>query len=163
MRAGISTCIVHVNAARRGEPHPEPLPPHRVALSCEALHGHPRCMGAASMGPDRCTCDDTLTPEQHEQCRADAWDAFMARGGEPCDDCAFRKGSPEAADLVEIARNRTPFRCHKGMPVDARPGYPQRDAYCPGMVRDGAGNVTAPEYPICAGWKRAHAAVTKQP
>lgn len=164
MKAGMSSTtprLVHVYGARDGEPHPEPLPPHRIVLSCDALHGYPRCIGAAAMGPERCSCDDTLTPEQHAQCRAEAWQAHLERGGEMCDDCAFRKGSPEADDLARVAASPVPFRCHKGMPVDARPGYPQRDAYCPGVaIVDNT--VTAPDYPICAGWIRAQRALARR-
>jgi hypothetical protein len=163
MKAGMSAApiLVHVCRAREGEPHPEPLPAHRIARSCIDVHGYPRCYGAAHDGPAGCHCIDTLTPEQHQQCRADAWQAFRERGGEACDDCAFRKGSPESERLDEIARSTVPFRCHKGMPVDARPGYPQRDAYCPGILRIGS-SIDAPDYPTCAGWKRAHAALARR-
>jgi hypothetical protein len=147
---------VHVCATPDGEVHPQPLPEHRILRSCEAVHGYPRCYGCANDGPAGCYCEDTLTPEQHAQCVADAWAAFEARGGEMCADCAFRKGSPEADMLDKIASSREPFRCHQGMPVDTRPGYPVRDAYCPRQAERGA-----PDYPVCAGWQRAHAALAR--
>ena len=53
----------------------------------------------------------------------DNWcrDPFQA---EPCDDCAFRPGSPEQQDPERWAarmsrlKSDTLFYCHKGMPVD---------------------------------------------
>lgn len=102
-----------------------------------------------------------LTPEQLDQCVVDAWAAYFDRQGDMCADCAFRKGSPEEDNIAQIAANRTPFRCHEGMPVDARCGYPVKDAYAP-VLAVSDGNITAPDYPICAGWLRAHAALAKR-
>jgi hypothetical protein len=160
MRAGISTTVLHVNAALTGEPHPEPLPPHRIMRSCDDALGYPNCYGSAGMGPERCTCD-TLTDEQHALCVAEGWAAFHARSGRMCDDCAFRKGSPEAEQLTRIAASSVPFRCHKGMPVDAKGGEPVRDAYCP-RTSSNHWSVEATEYPVCAGWKRARAAQARR-
>ena len=154
MKAGISTGVLHVTAGLTGEPHPEPLPPHRIMRSCDDAIGHPNCYGSAGMGPEHCTCD-TLTDEQHAQCVADGWAAFRERRGRTCADCAFRKGSPEAEQLARIASSPVPFRCHQGMPVEAKGGFPVRDAYCPRIAR-GPVDVEAPDYPICTGWKRAH-------
>lgn len=157
MKAGMSSLHVHACVVPGdAQPHPEPLPAHRIMRSCIALHGHPRCYGAAHDGEAGCYCD-TLTDEQHAQCVAEARAAFEARAGEMCDDCAFRRGSPEADELDRIAADSTPFRCHKGMPVDARPGFPMLNAYCPRAAERGA-----PDYPVCAGWKRAHAAATRR-
>lgn len=143
------------------EPHPDPLPPHRVRLDCESLHGFPDCMGCAAMGAHACTCE-TLTPEQLDLCLADAWDDYTRRGGEPCVDCAFRAGSPEQDDLALIAASPEPFRCHQGMPVDARGGVPLKDAYRPPLVRTEGGHITNDAYPICAGWARARAALARR-
>jgi len=145
--------VVHINQAPTGPIHPEPLPPHRIVRSCVEVHGFPRCMGAAAMGPERCTCDDTLTAEQRSLCIADAWAAHRARKGESCHDCAFRAGSPEQDILGRIiAQPETAaFRCHQGMPVDARRGTPAQDCYK-------LTNAQADAYPVCAGWRRAHAA-----
>jgi hypothetical protein len=153
--------IVHINQARSGETHPEELPSYRLVRSCVDIHGYPQCMGAAAMGPERCTCD-TLTPEEHEQCLGDAWSDFHARGGDMCRDCAFRKGSPEEESLAKIASEPTPFRCHQGMPVDARSGAPIKDAYAPVLIRNAQGGIESPNYPICAGWKRAHEALARR-
>jgi hypothetical protein len=115
--------------------------------------------------PGRCNCTDVLTPEQHERCLADAWQAWLDRQGEPCDDCAFRKGSPEQGegDLARIATQPVPFRCHKGMPVDARSGKPIENAYAPVLVRGRDGLIEAAQYPICTGWRRARCALIKRP
>lgn len=147
------TAVHFTCSAPTDDVHPEALPEHRIARSCEAVHGYPQCMGAAGFGPERCTCE-MLTPEQHALCLRDAWEAYNARGGEPCDDCAFRKGSPESDDLDRIAAQEKPFYCHKGAPVDARGGFPAKDAYVPGR--------RFTEYPVCPGWQRAHAALARR-
>jgi hypothetical protein len=151
--------VIHINAAPQGEVHPEPLPPHRLVRSCVAVHGYPRCMGAAAMGEERCTCSDTLSQEDHTRCLADAWSAFRDRDGGMCHDCAFRKGSPEQDELRAIAAAPEPFRCHQGMPVDARRGTPSRDAYAPVLRAVEGSGLTAPDYPICAGWRLARLAL----
>lgn len=139
---------------RTGEMHPEPLPTHRIRLDCmTANDGVPDCYGAAAHGPTGCTCD-TLSEEDHARCVADAWRAFRGRAGAMCHDCAFRKGSPEQEQIPDIAAQGTPFRCHQGMPVDARGGSPHKDAYCPKLTDDNQ----ALDYPICAGWWNAYAA-----
>ncbi|WP_422074158.1 hypothetical protein [Tranquillimonas rosea] len=70
----------------------------------------------------------------------------------PCDDCAFRKGSPERADpykwaeIMSIVERGQPFHCHKGLPYD-----PHTGAYdAPDEER---GRVT-----VCAGWLNANVA-----
>lgn len=70
----------------------------------------------------------------------------------PCDDCAFRKGSPERADpyrwaeIMEIVERDQPFHCHKGLPFDPKTGaYEAPDAR--------KGRVT-----VCAGWLGARLA-----
>lgn len=153
--------VVHIDRARTGPEHPEALPPHRILLSCEAKFGYPRCDGAANLGPAYCTCD-TLSPEDHARCVSDGVEAFLRRGGGMCDDCAFRAGSPESDRLEEIARSSVPFRCHKGAPVDARSGTPVKDAYVPVLARSATGELEDIGYPICAGWRRANAALTKR-
>lgn len=142
---------IHVCGAPVVDAHPEPLPAHRLVRSCIEVHGHPMCYGAAHDGPRGCYCTDTLAPEHHARCAAEAHAAYEARGRGMCDDCAFRKGSPESDELERIAASPVPFRCHVGMPVDARGGTPQRDGYAPRMVGG-----EAPDYPVCAGWQRAH-------
>lgn len=153
--------VVHINCARSSEPHHEELPPHRLVPDCIEFHGFPQCMGSAVYGPERCTCTDTLSTDDHERCIAEAWDAYLERDGEMCHDCAFRAGSPEQDQLEKIAACDEPFRCHQGMPIDARGGVPRKNAYAPVLVQVGKGLV-APEYPICAGWRRAHAALAKR-
>lgn len=56
---------------------------------------------------------------------ADIWDDddHLCSFSEPCNNCAFRKGSPEQADPVEWAgimenvENHGGFYCHKGVPI----------------------------------------------
>jgi hypothetical protein len=151
---------VHINQAAAGPVHLEPLPAHRLVRSCMAVHGYPKCIGAAAMGEERCTCSDTLSESDHQQCLAEAWEAHRQRRGRACHDCAFRKGSPEQDSVAAIAASPVPFRCHQGMPLDARRGTPVENAYAPVMRKSHRG-VEAPDYPICAGWKRAHAALQR--
>lgn len=157
----MSHLVVHINQAPVGPVHPEALPPHRLVRSCVEVHGYPKCMGAAAMGDERCTCSDTLSQEDHERCVAEAWDAFHKRRGRACHDCAFRKGSPEQDDVAKIAASAVPFRCHQGMPVDARGGMPVENAYAPAL-RTSKRGTEAPDYPVCAGWRRAHAALQRK-
>ncbi|MDE2342740.1 MAG: hypothetical protein KGL63_05005 [Betaproteobacteria bacterium] len=82
-------------------------------------------------------------------CRA-VWEAFPAEGyiedpvcAEPCDNCAFRPGSPEQRDpekwkslIASLKPDETGmftgrFYCHKGVPIDLSEGpgnflYPQK-------------------------------------
>ena len=69
----------------------------------------------------------------------DIWDDddHLCSFKEPCDNCAFRKGSPEQADRVEWAgimesvKEHGGFFCHKGVPIEtgAEHGfaYPSRE------------------------------------
>jgi len=67
-----------------------------------------------------------------------------------CDNCAFRKGSPEQADpyrwaeIMETLQTEQPFHCHKGLNANLNPvtGTITFDAPDPDE-----GRVT-----ICAGW-----------
>ena len=68
----------------------------------------------------------------------------------PCDNCAFRKGSPERADPVkwELLMQRlqlhdTPFVCHKDGPLSDKPdeshdGFPAGAGIDPVIVKFGA-------------------------
>ena len=148
-----SAVTVHKFQSREsGQLHPEPLPAHRVEHDCIEVHGYPQCMGAAAMDAGHCTCIH-LTPEQHAQCEDEAWQVHRERDGDPCADCAFRKGSPEEDQLEQIAAQDEPFHCHQRMPVRAVGGVPQRDDYAP---RDRT------LYPICSGWQRAHDALSRR-
>lgn len=121
-----------------------------VRLSCLELSGVPDCYGAACMGPDRCTCD-TLTLLDHAWCEREAWRQLAERDYAPCEDCAFRKGSPEheSGELQRIMDQAEPFHCHRGMPLDMRGGKP--GAYVP--RRNDRGVPAA--YPVCMGWLNA--------
>jgi len=71
---------------------------------------------------------------------------------ELCDDCAYRKGSPERDDpeewakLKRIAQDGTAFHCHKGLAFD-----PATGDYAPPDPATGRAT-------ICAGWLRANIA-----
>lgn len=69
----------------------------------------------------------------------DIWDRDdpACSGREPCDNCAFRPGSPEQADkekwsaLIESLKSGGQFFCHKGVPIDPESEdgfkYPKRE------------------------------------
>ena len=133
-----------------------------LLVSCDAVEGYPDCLGSAARGPEHCTCgalqmpDGTPVPEK--RARAEAWAAWYLRGGEMCHDCAFRVGSPEEDELWNLAQSAEPFRCHQGMPLDARDGDPVVGNYVPSAVRTPCGTA-ARQYPVCEGWRRARAAL----
>lgn len=112
------------------------------------------CMGAAAMGPERCTCwkaEHDL--EQAEPCAASLTD--MPTRATACADCAFRSGSPErsnnpryghnADDLDELVHSSAMFACHQGMrrvvalvhPAGVRVEVDLPGAYDPPRGRDG--------------------------
>lgn len=93
---------------------------------------------------------------------------------EPCNNCAFRKGSPEQsnratwAGIKESAKGFEAFYCHKGVPISATAehgfAYPMRKVR---MVVDGKTVTTkVPDkrrLRICRGWlNMAFANKTKQ-
>lgn len=124
------------------------------------------CMGAAAMGPDRCTC---WVPEFDVK----QWPAIPVSKATPratmCDDCAFRADSPERSgdarfqhsdegEIEEMVDGRDTFFCHKGMRrqlalvhpsgvrVESGPG-----AYRPLIVGDVAYRADGTPADICAG------------
>lgn len=146
---------VHIDRSQViGDEHPEQLPPHRLDHDCVHVHGYPQCMGAAALDEGHCTCS-FLTEADHERCEREGLEHFEARGGDMCHDCAFRKGSPEQDELNRIAAQDEPFHCHQGMPVRTIGGVPQKDSYMPRDRKNA-------NYPICAGWQRAHDALSKR-
>lgn len=74
----------------------------------------------------------------------------------PCDDCAFRKGSPERAnpyrwaEIMRTVETGQFFHCHKGLPLDLETG--RYDAPDPSR-----GRVT-----VCAGWLNVNCAHLKR-
>jgi len=127
-----------------------------VELDCETATGTPKCWGCAIYGPRKCT-EQTLSDDVHLSCEAEGHRLAAERGGQPCDDCAFRPRSPEAKQeglLARVVRQETPFYCHKGMPLDGKGKMPAEGDYFP---RDHK------LYPICAGWARAQAARKDRP
>jgi hypothetical protein len=67
-----------------------------------------------------------------------------------CDNCAFRKGSPERADpwrwmqVEETVEDGNPFHCHKGLPVTLNGDGLSATFTAPNPA---TGRVT-----VCAGW-----------
>jgi hypothetical protein len=76
----------------------------------------------------------------------------------PCDDCAFRAGSPERDDpavwaaLQQHVTAGEPFFCHQGMHLTARGRYVPRDETAQGVPVG---------HPRCAGWDRARKAMVR--
>lgn len=90
----------------------------------------------------------------------DAHDPQTSSFKEPCDNCAFRPGSPEQkdpkkwAELMASLKSNGRFYCHKGVPLDpggkhgfAYPTKPVSKELCPGtMVED------VKRLRMCRGW-----------
>lgn len=74
---------------------------------------------------------------------------------EPCDDCAFRPGSPEQADIpkwkgmIADLRAGGAFYCHKGVPIE--PGSEHGFAY----PKDAAGKPAKGKLRLCRGYLNA--------
>lgn len=120
-------------ALQRGQPLPEDL--HR----CPDCHGH---RTAVEMAPSQIAMSHVPTlMGVCADCGA-FWEAYPpgwkhdAVDGEPCDNCAFRPGSPESEDKAEwkslLAKLRAgqEFKCHKGAPIllDKKTGAVEFDA-----------------------------------
>lgn len=96
------------------------------------LHRCPRCFSrrtVVEMAPAMAMSHVPTLTGVCAECRT-VWEAFPPGwnhdpvAGEPCDNCAFRKGSPESADKTEwknlLAKLRLQggeFKCHKGAPL----------------------------------------------
>lgn len=91
------------------------------------------CPNCKSIGIERKTLpgiNGLMT--DYDMCRecATVWEAYPINwcedvvGAEPCDNCAFRPGSPEQSDpaawkeLVAKLRSGNEFKCHKGAPIE---------------------------------------------
>lgn len=106
-----------------------------------AMKGAGRCPKCASRAVDRVMITDprwtVFYAADIESCRnckaiweridtALIWDPDDPVGSfsEPCNNCAFRPGSPEQADvarwheLMESLKTGANFNCHKGVPID---------------------------------------------
>lgn len=70
----------------------------------------------------------------------------------PCDDCAFRDGSPERAQFAQweymlgMFRLGLPFFCHKGMPLN------DKGEYVPITMESGVPR----DARVCGGWMQCH-------
>ena len=119
-------------------------PGRAVALDCETA-GKTLCWSCALDGPDHCL-EVHLPAEVHDACVTEARRLAAARAGAPCHDCAFLRDSHEHGQeglIAQLARQRVPFHCHQGMPLDGRGKVPAEGDYAPD---DHA------RYPVCAGW-----------
>ncbi len=121
------------------------------------------CMGAAALGPTRCTCWTRV----YDQPQAPPCEGPMRVRDRMCDDCAFRPDSPERSgdaryqhsseeELAELAFEH--FACHQGMRRVLRVVHPSGVAV---ESIDGAyapPNACAPTRAdgtpaeLCAGW-----------
>jgi hypothetical protein len=77
-----------------------------------------------------------------------------------CDNCAFRKGSPERSDpwrwmqVSETVEDGTPFHCHKGLPMTWHREHLSATFEMPDPA---TGRVT-----VCAGWLATYVAKLKR-
>lgn len=120
-------------AKRRREARFEAKPyrPPRVCPKCKSIS-----IERTTLPPSGLSHRET----DYDLCRecGTVWEAYPLNwcedvvGAEPCDNCAFRPGSPEQNDpegwrkLIEMLRAGGEFRCHKGAPIngilDRKPG-----------------------------------------
>lgn len=120
-------------AKRRAEAYGEARP-HRPPLVC------PRCKSIRVETTALPSTGMSHRPTKYALCKecATVWEAYPddwcedVVGAEPCDNCAFRPGSPEQANpakwkhLIGILRSGGEFRCHKGSPIlGLDPGKPR--------------------------------------
>jgi hypothetical protein len=132
----------------------------------------PCCVGSTLDGPAGCTC----WVEVYDLDQADITPDAPGLRATPCEDCAYRGGSPErqGADHVAgdadalaviVARNR-PFFCHQGMrrPVAYRhptgvtftpPGPALTAAYRPPQHAGVPYKTDGTPGDLCAGWAAA--------
>jgi hypothetical protein len=111
-------------AKRRAEAYASATPhrPPRVCPKCKSVR-----ISRATLPPTGLSVRET----EYDLCRdcGTVWEAYPPDwcedvvGAQPCDNCAFRSGSPEQEDregwtyLVDILRSGGEFRCHKGAPI----------------------------------------------
>jgi hypothetical protein len=96
--------------------------PPRVCPNCKSI-----CIERTTLPPTALSHRETA----YDLCRecATVWEAYPddwcedVVGADPCDNCAFRPGSPEQQDpegwkeLVATLKSGQEFRCHKGAPI----------------------------------------------
>ena len=111
-------------AKRRAEAYGsgKPFRPPRVCPNCKSIRVERTTLPATGL---------SVMETAYDLCRAcgTVWEAYPddwcedVVGAKPCDNCAFRPGSPEQDDpegwkyLIEILRSGGEFRCHKGSPI----------------------------------------------
>jgi hypothetical protein len=136
-------------AKRRAIARFEALPyrPPRVCPKCKSIR-----IARAQLGDAVAQQFDRLT--EYDICRecSAVWEAYPDNwcedvvGAEPCDNCAFRAGSPEQLDgegwkkLIAQLRAGQEFKCHKGAPIlgvldERKPGEAAQVEFDAGWVR----------------------------
>lgn len=111
-------------AKRRTDRYADGLPcrPPRVCPKCKSIRVERACLPPTAL---------SHRPTDYDVCREckTIWEAYPDNwsedlvGAEPCDNCAFRPGSPEQQDpekwnaLVDQLRMGQAFHCHKGSPI----------------------------------------------
>lgn len=132
------------------------------------------CMGAAAMGPQRCTCWEPVY--DLEQAEPDPTAVRLLGAGVqpvtrtvPCHDCAYRPGSPERRGeegyagnqelLDHIVASGERFWCHQGMRKPIAWRHPSEatvpvevDGYDPPRVEGVPYKADGQPGEVCAGW-----------
>jgi hypothetical protein len=128
------------------------------------------CIGAAVLGPDRCTCWEPVYDLDQQPPRTELRDDVR---DSMCADCAYRPDSPErtgdpqaAGDwesLQVLAAGGNPFWCHAGMrrpvafrhPSGVEIGGSDLD-YAPPIVNGVPYRADGTPGDVCAGWEAMH-------
>lgn len=124
------------------------------------------CMGAAAMGPGRCTCWEPVYDREQQPIQPGP----MPQRARLCVDCAFRNGSPERSgngqhahsgegEIEAIIAGSRRFVCHQGMrrithwrhPSGVVVACPTDGAYRPPEVGGIAYQASGEPAHLCAG------------
>lgn len=151
-KAELEQLVQHLDAvAARRALYLEAAGSRQVELDCETAGAKVICWGCVHSELGEGCYERHLPASVHAACVEDAKRLAVLRAGEPCHDCAFRRGSPESREegfLARLIQQSKPFRCHQGMPLDGRGKVPSLGDYAP---------LDPDAYPVCAGWARARA------
>jgi hypothetical protein len=138
-------------------------------------------MGAAALGPSRCTCWEPLFDLEQQEPDPTAV-KLLAAGVQPvtrtrpCGDCAYRPGSPERRGdpgyagnqelLDRIVETGERFWCHQGMRKPVAWRHPSGvtvpvpvDAYDPPRIEGIPYRADGSPGEVCAGWAARRAKV----
>lgn len=131
----------------------------------------PCCMGAAALGPGNCTCWEAEYDLEQTEIEAVGPPGLRAS---PCEDCAYRGGSPErqgsdhvmgdATHLEALVVLNRPFFCHQGIRRPLRFRHPRgavhepphlEAAYRPHIHAGVPYRADGTPADLCAGWAAA--------